>query len=256
MKIRIALLLAAFGLSLSAMGQAPFTNIFLPGSWPPTQWWTNASPPSTIAASNAWQAVNAQFQSASNAFALLQATKVTTNTVLAIGGGTLTGNVTAPAFIGPLTGNASTATAAAGAAWLTGNQTITLSGDATGSGSTAIAITVTNMQGTNLANRAVYSTNANNGAVIDATKPAQLFVTNATYAVTGFSGLISGSQHLLSMTVSNSNSSPITWNGPPTSFYFGASSTNALSIAAGKQAVVSCWVWPNVRTNICNLVQQ
>ena len=115
---------------------------------------------------------------------------------------------------------------------------------------------LTNMLATNLVGRAVYGTNANNGRVIDATLPYQVFVTNATFTVSGFSGLVSGRQHLLSMTVSNSLGSEITWNGPPTAFYIGSSSSAARSIPAGKEAVVSFWIWSNVRTNVCNAVQQ
>jgi len=104
--------------------------------------------------------------------------------------------------------------------------------------------------------RAVYATNANNGRAIDSTLPYQLFTTNATFTTSGFSGLTNGMQHVLSMTVSNSSASAITWNGPPTTFYFGASSSSALSIPSGKEAVISFWIWPNLRTNACNAIQQ
>ncbi len=105
---------------------------------------------------------------------------------------------------------------------------------------------------TNLANRAVYATNANNGVVIDATKAEQRFITNATYTVTGFSGLVSGSQHSFEMTVSNANSSSITWNGPANAFYLGSGSSGSLTIPAGKEAWMQFRIWPNLRTNIQN----
>jgi len=104
--------------------------------------------------------------------------------------------------------------------------------------------------------RAVYATNANNGRAIDSTLPYQIFTTNATFTTSGFSGLTNGMQHVLSMTVSNSSASAITWNGPPTTFYFGASSSSALSIPSGKEAVISFWIWPDLRTNACNAIQQ
>ena len=130
---------------------------------------------------------------------------------------------------------------------LFGSFTGTLAGSGVG---------ITNVPSFATTGRAVYSTNANSGGVIDSTLPYQLFVTNASMTVSGFSGLTNGRQHVLSMTVSNSSASAITWNGPPTAFYIGASSSAALSIPAGKEGVVSFWVWPSVRTNVCNAVQQ
>ena len=115
---------------------------------------------------------------------------------------------------------------------------------------------LTNVPAFTTTGRSVYATNANSGAVIDSKLPYQLFVTNASMTVSGFSGLTNGRQHVLSMTVSNSSASGITWNGPPTAFYIGAASSAALSIPAGKEGVVSFWVWPSVRTNVCNAVQQ
>lgn len=45
----------------------PFTNIYLPGTWT-NMWWTNATYPTNVAASNAWYAVNEMGSRASNAF--------------------------------------------------------------------------------------------------------------------------------------------------------------------------------------------
>ena len=42
--------------------------------------------------------------------------------------------------------------------------------------------------GTNITNSAIYPTNSNSGTVIVATTPYQLFITNASYAISGFSG--------------------------------------------------------------------
>jgi hypothetical protein len=117
--------------------------------------------------------------------------------------------------------------------------------------------TLTNQYyGTNGVDRAIHNTNNYNGVVLDSTKQYQQFVTNATLTVSGFSGLVSGAQHIFSITYSNSSASAIIWNGPPTAKYFGTASTNALSIPAGKEAVCSFWILPNVRTNICNIGEQ
>lgn len=69
MKTKLAILFSV--LCMAAFGQAPFTNIWLPGTWPASEWWTNAIEPTEIASSNAWQAVNENFRRASNSIALL-----------------------------------------------------------------------------------------------------------------------------------------------------------------------------------------
>ncbi|HVM51244.1 MAG TPA: hypothetical protein VMU04_24655 [Candidatus Acidoferrum sp.] len=109
---------------------------------------------------------------------------------------------------------------------------------------------------TNVLNSGMHVTNANNGQVIDSTTLYQSFVTNQSFAVSGFSGLVSGRQHVISVTVSNASAMAINWTGPPTAFYFGQASASTLSIPAGKEAVISFWVWPNARTNVCNVLQQ
>lgn len=109
---------------------------------------------------------------------------------------------------------------------------------------------------TNLLNRAIYSTNSTSGEVLDATITYQLFITNASYTISGFSGLVSGEQHSFSCTVSNSGESAIIVTGPPTTIYFGSASTNALSIAAGEEGILSFWIRPNLRTNSVNITQQ
>jgi hypothetical protein len=96
------------------------------------------------------------------------------------------------------------------------------------------------------------------GVTIDATTSAQLFVTNASYSISGFSGLSGTQQFLFSQTVSNSASSAITITGPPSTFYIGSVSTNSMSLAAGKEAVYSFWIWAGtgLRTNCMNCQQQ
>ena len=71
MKKHITLLMLAVACS-TAFCQGLFTNIYLPGNWPATNWWEQTPYPTTVAASNAWYAVNVNFQRASNAIAVLQ----------------------------------------------------------------------------------------------------------------------------------------------------------------------------------------
>lgn len=123
-------------------------------------------------------------------------------------------------------------------------------GTATGNGAG-----ITNVAASTLASRGKYATNSANGIVLNVNDDSQLFVTNATFTVSGFQNIASRSQYKISITVSNSSASSITANGPPTCFYFGAVSTNAVVIAAGKEAIFSYWVRAN-RTNSVNCVQQ
>ena len=115
---------------------------------------------------------------------------------------------------------------------------------------------IKNVHATNIVQSAVHVANPNDGVAIDATTAYQFFTTNATYAVAGFTGLIAGMQHILSMTVSNASTSPINWIGPSTAFYLGPGSTNVLTIPAHKEGVISFWIWPNSRTNVSNVLQQ
>ena len=112
------------------------------------------------------------------------------------------------------------------------------------------------MANTNIINNAIYLTNSNPGVVIDATTRYQLFVTNASYTITGFSGLVNGAQHIFSQTVSNSSAATIIVTGSPGTFYIGPISTNSIPIAAGKEYVLSYWIWPSIRTNALNCPQQ
>jgi hypothetical protein len=126
-----------------------------------------------------------------------------------------------------------------------------------GSATYVTTATLTNsVYATNVTVRANYRLGTYSGVVVDATEQYQVFTTNADFSVSGFSGLVSGAQHVVSVTVSNSAATARIWTGPPTSFYYGTASTNALSIPAGKEAIISYWIRSNVRTNICNVVQQ
>ena len=123
--MRTKIIAALTMVSLSCVAQAPFTNIFLPGTWPSETWWTNSPPPTAIPASNAWQAVNENFGRASNVIWTIEG-----QFIQAIG-------TDIPGMISD---------ALSGSGFLTDNQTITLSGDATGSGQTSITVTTTNIQ--------------------------------------------------------------------------------------------------------------
>ncbi|MEN6533323.1 MAG: hypothetical protein ABFD89_06645 [Bryobacteraceae bacterium] len=70
MKTKLTAILALLALTSSA---ATFTNIFLPGNWPATLWWTNVPPVTSIVASNAYLAINENFNRVSNTFTALQA---------------------------------------------------------------------------------------------------------------------------------------------------------------------------------------
>jgi hypothetical protein len=114
----------------------------------------------------------------------------------------------------------------------------------------------TNYPATNLINRAVFVTNAYDPVVLNATRAHQSIATNANLTISGFSGLVSGAGHVLSVKYLNNGGSPITVTGPPTCYYHGTASTNAMAIAAGKRGVWSFWILPNVETNCCNISQQ
>jgi hypothetical protein len=109
MKTKLCILMAM--VSLSGFAQAPFTPVFLPGDWPVETWWTNVPPLEHIYGSNSWLAVNYNFLQVSNSLSFIQEELDY-----------------------------------AGTLFLTGNETITLSGDATGTGTTAVTVTVTNIQ--------------------------------------------------------------------------------------------------------------
>jgi hypothetical protein len=94
-----------------------------------------------------------------------------------------------------------------------------------------------------------------NGVLIDASGTYQTFITNNSYLIGGFTNL-TAPQSIFSQTISNSSDSTITVGGPPGAFYFGPASANVVSIPAGKEAIWSFWIIDNVRTNVCNLVQQ
>ena len=123
------------------------------------------------------------------------------------------------------------------------------SGTITGNG-----VGVSNVPSTNTTSRAQYPTNAAAGVIIDATTVYSLFITNAGYAPTGFSGLASGYQYVFSQTVSNSLASAIVASNPPSCHMVGSITTNGLSIPSGQEAVFSYWIWPNLRTNVCNVL--
>jgi hypothetical protein len=106
-------------------------------------------------------------------------------------------------------------------------------------------------------NDAIFTNNtALNGLTIDATVPYQLYVTNATYTIAGFSGLQANMQHLVSVTVSNSSGGTIYVTNPSCACLFGSGSTNPVAVAEGKESVMSFWIRINARTNTCSVVQQ
>lgn len=124
-------------------------------------------------------------------------------------------------------------------------------------GSSGDGAFVGSMESTNITKTAWYLITTNNGVVINGTIADQLFVTNASYTITGFSGIggtLTGSK--VSICVSNSAATSIVVTGPPTVRYFGGSSTNALTIPAGKQAYLDYDIRFNVVTNGCNVVEQ
>lgn len=86
--------------------------------------------------------------------------------------------------------------------------------------------------GTNLLQRAFVLTNADNGVLIASPNSSQWFTTNASYTVTGFSGLVAGVTANPDITVSNSSGSDIIVTQPAgTIFWLG--STNR--VKAGGQ---------------------
>lgn len=106
--------------------------------------------------------------------------------------------------------------------------------------------------GTNIVGRAIYATNAYNGVVIDATTTYQYFSTNASMAVSGFTGVIG--QHAFSMTYSNSASTNIIITGLENCHYpTNGISTNVMTIPAGQECVWSWWIRPG-RTNAMNIL--
>ena len=87
--------------------------------------------------------------------------------------------------------NAATATAAAGAPWITGNQTITVSGDASGSGTTTLSLTVTNFHA--ITNR-LWSVGTS-AYTIDMRTPETDYNTNGVIVVSGYVGLTTSNQY-------------------------------------------------------------
>ena len=116
---------------------------------------------------------------------------------------------------------------------------------------------LTNLFATNITGRAISATNYTvaSGTTIDATMPYTGLITNASYSVAGFSGLVTAYRHVFSVTVSNSANSAITVTGPLTTFYFG-SGTATQTIPAGKQGIWSYWILPGLVTNCANILQQ
>jgi hypothetical protein len=90
------------------------TGVFV---WENAVWWTNSPVPTNVQSWQAWWAVNTNFATIEGKFAQAIGTDI-------------------PGMISD---------ALSGSGFLTGNQTIELSGDATGSGATAIEVTVTNI---------------------------------------------------------------------------------------------------------------
>ena len=129
---------------------------------------------------------------------------------LTLAGGTLTGNLTAPTFIGALQGNASTASALATA------RTISVTGDASGSatfnGSANAAITLTVSHAAAADSATTASTCTGNAATATkATQDANGNVINTTYAtVTALNELIARVTALETSTVKSTGNNTIT----------------------------------------------
>jgi hypothetical protein len=129
---------------------------------------------------------------------------------LTLAGGTLTGNLTAPTFIGALQGNASTASALATA------RTISISGDASGSttfngsADAAITLTVSHAAAADSATTAATCT-GNAATATKATQDANGNVINTTYAtVTALNELIARVTALETSTIKSTGNNTIT----------------------------------------------
>ena len=129
---------------------------------------------------------------------------------LTLAGGTLTGNLTAPTFIGALQGNASTASALATA------RTISVTGDASGSttfngsANAAITLTVSHAAAADSATTAAACT-GNAATATKATQDANGNVINTTYAtVTALNELIARVTALETSTVKSTGNNTIT----------------------------------------------
>jgi hypothetical protein len=169
----------------------------------------------------------------------------------------ISGTVTAPTFVGALTGTAS------------GNPTFANLTSGTNA-AVGFATASTNsarvtIQSTNTFNRSVYSTNQPNGfgtlTNIDSLVAWSWGTTNAGYQITGFSNLISGTIHVFSQIISNSSGSSIVISNPLGSHIGGpanggVANTNGLSVASGKEARFDFFIRPNIETNIWNQVSQ
>lgn len=140
-------------------------------------------------------------------------------------------------------------------------NTVTLTGTSFGdgvekhwwNGTATVQLSKTN--GTIQANGLIFTTNANDGIVLDATKTYQFFSTNASFTVSGFSGLVSGAHHVFSITYSNSGASAIVATAPAYVHYpTNGVSTNVLTIPAYQEAIWSWWIRPNIRTNMANIL--
>lgn len=120
----------------------------------------------------------------------------------------------------------------------------------------ATTLTTDKTNGMITANSFVCPVASDNGVVLDARKQYQLFVTNASYSMTGFGNLISGTRHVFSVCVSNSAATAITITGVPGCRYFGSASTNSLVLASGKQAYWDFDVRSTVVSNCVNIAEQ
>ena len=111
------------------------------------------------------------------------------------------------------------------------------------------------LYGTNIAERAVHILPVTSATIIDATIEHQVVSAATSYVVSGFSGLIEGKQHVVSVTVVNIGGSPIIVTHA-SSVHFPANgiSTSAMTIPVGQEAIFSYWIRPGIRTNMVNIV--
>lgn len=108
---------------------------------------------------------------------------------------------------------------------------------------------------TNVVDRSQWPTNLNDGVNIDPNTSGRLFITNASFNISGFQNKLSTFNYEFTMTYSNSAATSITIGGPPNAHYIGTSSTNSLILAAGKEADYWFQVRPN-RTNVLCAAEQ
>jgi len=133
--------------------------------------------------------------------------------------------------------------------------TVTSSGGSLGTNNT-LSILALNTAYLNVTNFNIkgwtFAANNVQGAIVNATVPNGLLVTNASFTVGGFSGLIPGNEYQPGLTVSNSSASSITVSFVST--HVGLYCTN--QVPAGAELMIGWDIWPGVRTNVATMLFQ